>query len=49
VAAKRVYFGVGGSLDDFVEKVSQLGATVCLLREETEGVRRGVVKCTLSP
>ncbi|EON96825.1 putative s-adenosylmethionine-dependent methyltransferase-like protein [Phaeoacremonium minimum UCRPA7] len=47
VAAKRLYFGVGGSLDDFVEKIETLGVTVSLMREETEGVRRGVVKCVL--
>lgn len=47
VAAKRLYFGVGGSLDDFVERIRDLGAVVNLVREETEGVRRGVVKCML--
>ncbi|KAK7737419.1 hypothetical protein SLS53_006492 [Cytospora paraplurivora] len=47
VAAKRLYFGVGGSLDDFVDKIRNLGAAVSLVREETEGVRRGVVRCTL--
>jgi protein-histidine N-methyltransferase len=49
VAAKRLYFGVGGSLDDFVTKAKDLGAVVEQLREETEGVRRGVVKCYLRP
>lgn len=48
VAAKRLYFGVGGSLDDFIEKAREIGAKVIQLREETEGVRRGVVQCTLS-
>lgn len=48
VAAKRLYFGVGGSLDDFVAKIRDLGAVVGMLREETEGVRRGVVRCSLS-
>ena len=48
IAAKRLYFGVGGSLDDFVEKMRELGAVVGMVREETEGVRRGVVKCSLS-
>ncbi|PSR97542.1 hypothetical protein BD289DRAFT_458936 [Coniella lustricola] len=48
VAAKRLYFGVGGSLDDFVAKIRDLGAAVGMLREETEGVRRGVVQCSLS-
>lgn len=47
VAAKRMYFGVGGSLDDFVEKAKAKGAIVSQLREETDGVRRGVVRCTL--
>lgn len=47
VAAKRLYFGVGGSLDDFVDKIRELGAAVSMVREETEGVRRGVVKCHL--
>lgn len=47
VAAKRVYFGVGGSLDDFVSKMQNLGASVEALREESYGVRRGVVRCSL--
>lgn len=49
VAAKRMYFGVGGSLDDFVDKARNKGARVEQLREETEGVRRGVVQCVLPP
>lgn len=47
VAAKRMYFGVGGSLDDFVERARQRGGDVTTLREEAGGVRRGVVKCVL--
>lgn len=47
IAAKRLYFGVGGSLDDFVDKMRDLGAGVSMVREETEGVRRGVVECVL--
>jgi len=47
VAAKRMYFGVGGSLDDFIEKAKERGAIVSQLREETDGVRRGVVRCAL--
>lgn len=47
IAAKRLYFGVGGSLDDFVDKMRELGAAVSMVREETEGVRRGVVECAL--
>lgn len=49
VAAKRLYFGVGGSLDDFVDKIRDLGVAVSMVREEVEGVRRGVVKCSLLP
>ncbi len=47
VAAKRLYFGVGGSLDDFVDKARARGATVTKLREEAGGVARGVVRCDL--
>ncbi|KXJ95954.1 hypothetical protein Micbo1qcDRAFT_30064 [Microdochium bolleyi] len=47
VGAKRLYFGVGGSLDDFVAKSRDLGAHVEQVREETEGVRRGVVRVKL--
>lgn len=47
VAAKRLYFGVGGSLDDFVDKMRDLEAVVSMVGEETEGVRRGVVECVL--
>ncbi|XXG93861.1 hypothetical protein Hte_000110 [Hypoxylon texense] len=48
VGAKKLYFGVGGSLDDFVAGARELGANVEELREETEGVRRGVVRCKLT-
>ncbi|KAL2263397.1 hypothetical protein VTK26DRAFT_6939 [Humicola hyalothermophila] len=48
VAAKRLYFGVGGSLDDFVDKMKALGVAVGTLFEETQGVHRGVVECRLS-
>ena len=48
VGAKKLYFGVGGSLDDFVERMQSLGTTVDTLREETDGVRRGVVRCVAS-
>lgn len=47
IAAKRLYFGVGGSLDDFANKIRELGVAVRTMREETEGVRRGVVQCEL--
>lgn len=48
VGAKKLYFGVGGSLDDFVERMRNLGITVDTLREEADGVRRGVVRCVAS-
>ncbi|KAL1841260.1 hypothetical protein VTJ49DRAFT_7262 [Mycothermus thermophilus] len=47
VAAKRLYFGVGGSLDDFVDRMRAMGAAVRTLAEETQGVHRGVVDCVL--
>lgn len=47
VGAKKLYFGVGGSLDDFISKARERGARVEHVREETEGVRRGVVRCVL--
>lgn len=47
IGAKRMYFGVGGSLNDFIDKARQKGAKVEQLREESEGVRRGVVQCLL--
>lgn len=47
VAAKQHYFGVGGSLGDFIERAREKGAVVDGIREETEGVRRGVVRCVL--
>lgn len=48
VGAKRLYFGVGGSLDDFISAVQERGANIASLRDETEGVRRGVVRCMLA-
>lgn len=47
VGAKKLYFGVGGSLDDFVDSIQTKGVKVTGLREESEGVRRGVVRCEL--
>lgn len=47
VAAKKLYFGVGGSLDDFVDQARGRGGDITTLREEADGVRRGVVKCIL--
>ncbi|RYP30150.1 hypothetical protein DL767_006398 [Monosporascus sp. MG133] len=37
VGAKKLYFGVGGSLDDFVAKANDLGADTEQVWEETEG------------
>ena len=48
VAAKKLYFGVGGSLDDFITGAQERGAMVKTMREELEGVRRGVVRCSLT-
>ncbi|KAK0673367.1 hypothetical protein QBC41DRAFT_136888 [Cercophora samala] len=48
IGAKKLYFGVGGSLDDFVDKMKGLGTTVNNLFEERTGVVRGVVDCQLS-
>lgn len=47
VAAKKLYFGVGGSLDDFIDKAKAKGAAIRPLMEETQGVWRGVVSCAL--
>ncbi|POR35400.1 Histidine protein methyltransferase 1 [Tolypocladium paradoxum] len=47
VAAKRLYFGVGGSLDDFIEQAQAKGGNITKLREDTGGVARGVVRCVI--
>lgn len=44
VGAKKVYFGVGGSIEDFCEAVGERGAMVKQIREEEDGVRRVVVE-----
>lgn len=44
VGAKKVYFGVGGSIEDFVEDVTARGALVEQVREESDGVRRAVIE-----
>ena len=44
VAAKKVYFGVGGSMEDFCDSVRAEGFQVELIREESDGVRRAVVE-----
>ncbi|KAH7412435.1 hypothetical protein BKA64DRAFT_637145 [Cadophora sp. MPI-SDFR-AT-0126] len=44
VAAKKVYFGVGGTMEDFCDIVRSHGCTVEQVREESDGVRRAVVE-----
>jgi hypothetical protein len=44
VGAKKVYFGVGGSMEDFCEMVGTNGGVVEQIREEADGVRRVVVE-----
>lgn len=44
VAAKKIYFGVGGSIEDFCGAVRARGGVVEQIREESDGVRRAVVK-----
>lgn len=44
VAAKKVYFGVGGSMEDFCDAVRARSARVEQIREESDGVRRSVVE-----
>ena len=44
VAAKKVYFGVGGSMEDFCDAVRARRGLVEHIREESDGVRRAVVE-----
>ncbi|TGO22520.1 hypothetical protein BPAE_0164g00070 [Botrytis paeoniae] len=44
IGAKKVYFGVGGSIEDFIEDVTARGALVTQVREESDGVRRAVIE-----
>lgn len=44
VAGKLVYFGVGGSMEDFCEAVRERGLGVDRVREESDGVRRATVE-----
>lgn len=44
VGAKKVYFGVGGSMEDFCSQVEEKGAVVDRIREEEGGVRREIVE-----
>ncbi|KAL3417559.1 hypothetical protein PVAG01_10569 [Phlyctema vagabunda] len=47
VGAKMVYFGVGGSVEDFCALVRSLGGREEKIREEADGVRRAVVEVTV--
>lgn len=47
VGAKKVYFGVGGSMEDFCRAVEERGASAEQIREEEDGVRRSVVEVKL--
>lgn len=44
VAAKKVYFGVGGTMEDFCSAVREKSLDVTQIREESNGVRRSVVE-----
>jgi hypothetical protein len=48
VAAKKVYFGVGGSMEDFCDLVRAEQGIVEQIREESDGVRRSVVEVKVS-
>ena len=49
IAAKKVYFGVGGSMEDFCNAVRAEGLRVEQIREESDGVRRVVVEVNPKP
>ena len=49
IAAKKVYFGVGGSLEDFCDAVREKSMNVQQIREESDGVRRAVVEVQKRP
>lgn len=49
IAAKKVYFGVGGSMEDFCDIVRARGGIVEQIREESDGVRRAVVEVKTPP
>ncbi len=44
IAAKKVYFGVGGSVEDFCDAIRLRGGQVEQIREESDGVRRAVLE-----
>jgi hypothetical protein len=49
IAAKKVYFGVGGSMEDFCDAVRAKSMDVQQIREESDGVRRAVVEVRSQP
>lgn len=44
IAAKKVYFGVGGTMEDFCDAMRERSHEVIQIREESDGVRRAVVE-----
>ena len=44
VAAKVLYFGVGGGLSDFVEAIQKVGGTPEIVLERRVGVGRKVIR-----
>jgi protein-histidine N-methyltransferase len=49
VAAKVLYFGVGGGIPDFMQAVSASGGTVNVVREHREGVGRQILEVHWPP
>ena len=48
VAAKRIYFGVGGGVDEFMQVLKEMGGKGSLIREtEGAGVGRVILKVVL--
>lgn len=48
VGAKMVYFGVGGSVEDFCSMAVLHGAAVQRIRLEEDGVRRAVIEICMA-
>lgn len=44
IAAKMVYFGIGGTMEDFCNAVREKNLDVKQIRQESDGVRRAVVE-----
>jgi protein-histidine N-methyltransferase len=48
IAAKKIYFGVGGGVDEFVQEIQKRGATVKILSDvSTAGVGRVILEVSL--